>query len=52
MNDEEVAAFEAEPYAADAVRLRRWDDAAKDPDLSVPAFDHHRQRVALLARAG
>jgi gamma-butyrobetaine dioxygenase len=52
MNAQEVAAFEAEPYAADAVRLRRWDDAAKDPTLTVPSFDHYLQRIALLARAG
>ena len=50
MSDQEVAAFEAEPYAADAVRLRRWDDAAKDPGLTVPPFDHYRERIALLAR--
>jgi gamma-butyrobetaine dioxygenase len=50
MSDHEVAAFEAEPYAADAVRLRRWDDAAKDASLAVPAFDHYQQRIALLAR--
>lgn len=50
MDREEVAAFEAEPYADDAVRLRRWDDAAKDPTLPVPAFDHYEQLIALLAR--
>jgi gamma-butyrobetaine dioxygenase len=50
MSAEEVAAFDDEPYAEDAVRLRRWDDAAKDPSLTVPAFDHYEQRIALLAR--
>jgi gamma-butyrobetaine dioxygenase len=50
MSDQEVADFEAEPYAADAVRLRRWDDAAKDASRSVPPFDHYRQLIALLAR--
>jgi gamma-butyrobetaine dioxygenase len=50
MNDDEVRAFEAGPYAADAVRLRRWDDAAKDADLSFPGFDHYETRVAVLAR--
>jgi gamma-butyrobetaine dioxygenase len=52
MTDQEVADFEAEPYADDAVRLRRWDDAAKDPSLTVPPFDHYEQRIALLARPG
>ena len=50
MSDQEVAAFEAEPYAADAVRLRGWDDAAKDPTRTVPPFEHYRDRIALLAR--
>jgi predicted HD phosphohydrolase len=27
----ELAAFGAQPWAADAVRLRRWDDRAKTP---------------------
>jgi gamma-butyrobetaine dioxygenase len=34
----EVAAFEALPYAADAVTVRRFDDAAKDPAARTPAF--------------
>jgi gamma-butyrobetaine dioxygenase len=50
MDSAEIAAFEAEPYADDACRLRRWDDAAKDPALTVPGFDHYQQRIALLAR--
>lgn len=31
MSPAEIADFDAHPDAADAVRLRRWDDAAKDP---------------------
>jgi [1-hydroxy-2-(trimethylamino)ethyl]phosphonate dioxygenase len=31
MTAEERAAFDATPYAADALRLRCWDDLAKDP---------------------
>ena len=50
MSPEEIAAFEAEPYAADAVRLRRWDDAAKDAGRDVPSFDLYQHRLALLAR--
>lgn len=38
MSEEEALAFEAEPYSSEAVRLRRWDDAAKDPDAQAPAF--------------
>ena len=42
MNADDVAEFEGSPYAKDAVALRRWDEAAKDPDLQVPGFDHFR----------
>jgi phosphonate degradation associated HDIG domain protein len=48
MADDEVAEFEAGPYAQDAVTLRRWDEAAKDPDAEVPAFDHYRTLLAAL----
>ncbi len=40
MQEAELAGFEAQPYAAAAIRVRRWDDAAKDPDARPPAFDH------------
>lgn len=50
MRGQEVADFEAEPYADDAVRLRHWDDAAKDNTRSVPSFDRYERRIALLAR--
>jgi predicted HD phosphohydrolase len=49
-----VAAFEREPFHREAVRLRRWDDAAKVPGLPVPGLDHYRARVAaaVLRREG
>jgi gamma-butyrobetaine dioxygenase len=47
MSAAEAAAFEAAPYAADAVAVRRWDEAAKDPLARVPGFGHYR---ALLSR--
>jgi len=50
MSDEEVAAFEAGPHSARAVALRRWDEAAKDPDADVPAFAHYRGLLAALVR--
>ncbi len=40
MTPEEAAAFEALPHARDAVAVRRWDDAAKDPAVTPPAFAH------------
>lgn len=37
---EAAQAFIAQPYAPDAVRLRRWDDLAKDPQVQTPSLDH------------
>lgn len=42
---EAAAAFIARPYAADAVRLRRWDDDAKDPDAATPDLAYYRPLV-------
>lgn len=41
MSDDEVETFRDHPYSADAAKLRRWDDLAKDPDaatVSVRSF--------------
>ena len=38
MNPLEAKQFVAGPYAEDAIALRRWDEAAKDPDVEVPTF--------------
>jgi phosphonate degradation associated HDIG domain protein len=37
----QAAAFIAQPYAADAVALRRWDDLAKNPLAQPPAWSHY-----------
>jgi gamma-butyrobetaine dioxygenase len=37
-----AAAFAAGPYAAAAVAVRRWDDAAKDPAADGPGFCRYR----------
>ncbi|MBV9892964.1 MAG: HD domain-containing protein [Chloroflexi bacterium] len=39
----EVEAFAQLPHAEDAVAVRRWDEAAKDPDAATPALDRFRQ---------
>lgn len=50
---DEAAAFAAGPHAADAVRLRVWDDIAKDPAAATPPLaDFRREVVAVLRRAG
>ncbi|WP_211770370.1 TauD/TfdA family dioxygenase [Kutzneria sp. CA-103260] len=38
MSEVEAAEFAAGPYAEDAVTVRRWDEAAKDPEATVPGF--------------
>jgi gamma-butyrobetaine dioxygenase len=46
----ELARFEVNPYAAAACRVRRWDDAAKDPEAPTPSFEHFRPILQRLAR--
>ncbi|HEY3904526.1 MAG TPA: HD domain-containing protein [Streptosporangiaceae bacterium] len=52
MNDEQATRFAAGPYGQAACRLRRWDDAAKDPGAQPPPFEHYRLLLAGLARKG
>ena len=40
MTPAQAAAFEALPFARDAVAVRRWDDQAKDPAITPPEFAH------------
>ena len=51
MNDTEVADFERGGYAEGAVALRRWDEAAKDPNAHVPDFDYYRPLLERLIEA-
>ena len=44
---EQLAAFRARPHAEDAMRLRRWDDAAKRPGTATPPLAHF---LAIAAR--
>jgi phosphonate degradation associated HDIG domain protein len=39
-NAQDAAAFIAQPFAADAVALRRWDDLAKNPARTTPGWEH------------
>jgi [1-hydroxy-2-(trimethylamino)ethyl]phosphonate dioxygenase len=50
MLPDEVAAFECNPYRDLAVKVRRWDEAAKVPGKKTPDFAHYRpvlQRVVI-----
>ncbi|MFJ4921014.1 TauD/TfdA family dioxygenase [Streptomyces sp. NPDC088725] len=51
MSPAEVTAYEANPYSADGVAVRRWDDEGKDPKASAPDFAHFRPLLASLLRA-
>ena len=44
-SEAEVQEFERHPFYREAVRLRRWDDAAKIPGLAVPGLEHYRLRL-------
>jgi gamma-butyrobetaine dioxygenase len=50
MQEEESAEFARSPFAADACQVHRFDDAAKDPDASVPRFEHFAPVLAELLR--
>jgi gamma-butyrobetaine dioxygenase len=52
MTDAEAAAFAAGPHAAEAVAVRRWDDAAKDPAADVPGFAWFRRLLEGLLLPG
>jgi OPA family glycerol-3-phosphate transporter-like MFS transporter len=39
---DEARAFLAQPHAAAAVELRRWDETAKVPGLPTPLLEHYR----------
>jgi phosphonate degradation associated HDIG domain protein len=49
--DEPAAArFLRDPYAEDALLLRRFDDLAKTPGAATPALEHYEQLLRCLAR--
>lgn len=50
MHGAELAEFRASPYASDACRIRRWDDAAKEAGAPVPPFEHFAPVLRKLAR--
>lgn len=52
MEPAQVVAFEARPDWRDAVRLRRWDDQAKDPAAEVPGLEAYAEDVRAAARQG
>jgi phosphonate degradation associated HDIG domain protein len=51
MNEAEVAEFRASPHFAAAVRLRAWDEAAKEPGQPTPDVEHYLRAVESAAKA-
>ena len=45
MSEAEARIFEADPRFAAKIRLRMWDEAAKDPDHSVPGLSAYADLV-------
>lgn len=45
-SQQQCVGFIAQPGALDAVKLRQWDDQAKQPDIATPALAHFLQRAA------
>lgn len=50
MSPDEVEVFRANPHHAEAVRLRRYDEEAKDPHARTPDFDHYLRHMPALRR--
>jgi len=48
LGPDDIQSFEANPYHQGAVRLRRWDDAAKIPGLQVPVVEHYTTKLRRL----
>ncbi|MEK2606248.1 phosphonate degradation HD-domain oxygenase [Burkholderia arboris] len=49
-SEEETTAFLQRPFAEDALRLRRWDDTAKEEGKVTPDLDHYMEIVARQVR--
>ncbi len=52
MSDDEVREFQSHLFCEAAVRLRRWDDAAKVRDLVTPPLEHFATYLDQVCQAG
>ena len=52
MNAEELREFESHPHFEAAVRLRRYDDMGKVPEMETPEFESFRPFLKLFVRVG
>jgi putative nucleotidyltransferase with HDIG domain len=51
MSDLALSAFKASPVFRDALRLRAWDEAAKEPQADRPNLEYYRRMLARHCRA-
>jgi phosphonate degradation associated HDIG domain protein len=51
MSDKQRTEFETNHFYRDALRLRRWDDTAKTPNLRVPGLEHYHERIERVVHA-
>ena len=51
MSGEEHARFAAEPFAEDAIKLRRWDDEGKVVGMATPGLDHFARHLTASLRS-
>ncbi|TDQ77701.1 phosphonate degradation associated HDIG domain protein [Dongia mobilis] len=49
MSEDEMKAFEHEPYHRDGIQLRRWDDEGKIPGWEVPDLGHFEKFIEACA---
>jgi gamma-butyrobetaine dioxygenase len=52
MSEADVETFESGPHAVAACRLRRYDDAGKDPSAVTPSLESYRSLLASLLPRG
>ncbi|HXV26343.1 MAG TPA: HD domain-containing protein [Alphaproteobacteria bacterium] len=52
MSEAEARAFAMQQHSPEAVRLRRWDDEAKEIGLSTPDFAHFRPHLEAALKEG
>ena len=48
---DEAAEFRALPFAEDAIRIRRWDEAAKVPGIPTSDLEHYRATLQAALRS-
>ena len=49
-NGNQVAEFEKNPFLDSIIRVRKYDDAAKDPTVTTPAIEHYLPMVRSLVK--